>query len=226
MVWEGKSEYRKLKRIIHCILQLRYNASESISRSVMSNSLWPHGLWPTRFLCPWNSPGKNTVGSQSLLQGIFPTQRLNPGLPHRKQIPYCLSHQGSPSDTINSVQLLSCPTLCYPMDCSTPGFPVHHQPWACSNSCPSSWWCHPAILSSFVPFFSCLQFFSASGSFLMTQFSASGGQSIGASASASESVLPMNIQEFPLVLDWFDLLAVQGTLKSLFQNHNNLTIIP
>ena len=60
----------------------------------------------------------------------------------------------------------------------------------------------------------------------MSQFSASGGQSIGASASASESVLPMNIQEFPLVLDWFDLLAVQGTLKSLFQNHNNLTIIP
>ena len=55
----------------------------------------------------------------------------------------------------------------------------------------------------------------------MSQFFASGGQSIGASASAS--VLPMNIQEFPLVLDWFDLLTVQGTLKSLFQNHNNTT---
>ena len=94
-------------------------------------------------------------------------------------------------------------------------------PRACSNSCPLSWWCHPAILSSFVPFSSCLQSFPASGSFLMSQFFASGGQSIGASASAS--VLPMNIQEFPLVLDWFDLLTVQGTLKSLFQNHNNTT---
>ena len=110
-------------------MQLRYNANESIRCSVMSNSLWPHGLWPTRLLCPWNSPGKNTgVGSHSLLQGIFPTQRLNPGLPHCRQVPYCLSHQGSPSDTISSVRLLSCPTLCDPMDCSTLGFPVHHQP--------------------------------------------------------------------------------------------------
>ena len=55
----------------------------------------------------------------------------------------------------------------------------------------------------------------------MSQLFTSDGQSIGASASAS--VLPMNIQEFPLVLDWFDLLTVQGTLKSLFQNHNNTT---
>ena len=47
--------------------------------------------------CPWNSPGqKSGVGSLSLLQGIFPTQRLNPGLPHCRQILYCLSHQGSP----------------------------------------------------------------------------------------------------------------------------------
>ena len=78
MVWEGKSEYRKLKRIIHCILQLRYNASESISRSVMSNSLWPHGLWPTRFLCPWNSPGKNTeVGCRFLLQEAWQAPLVN-----------------------------------------------------------------------------------------------------------------------------------------------------
>ena len=58
----------------------------------MSNSLWPHGLYS-----PWNSPGQNTgVGSLSLLQGIFPTQGLNPGLPHCRQILYQLSHQGSP----------------------------------------------------------------------------------------------------------------------------------
>ena len=70
-------------------------------------------------------------------------------------------------------------------------------PWACSNSCPLSWWCHSTISSSFVPFSSCLQSFPASRSFLMSQLFASGGPSIGVSASAS--VLPMNIQ------DWFPL---------------------
>ena len=69
-------------------------------------------------------------------------------------------------------------------------------PRACSNSGPSSQWCHPTILSSVI-FFSCLQSFPASGSFQMSQFFASGGQSTGASASAS--VLPMNIQ------DWYPL---------------------
>ena len=61
-------------------------------------------------------------------------------------------------------------------------------PGACSNSYPSSQWCHPTISSSVIPFFSCLQSFPASGSFPMSQFFASGGQSIGASTSAS--VLP------------------------------------
>ena len=86
----------------------------------------------------------------------------------------------------------------------------------CRNSCPLSQWCHPTISSSVIPF-SCLQSFPASGSFPMSQLFASGGQSIGASASAS--VLPMNIQGwFPLGLTWFDVLAVEGTLKSLFQH--------
>ena len=83
----------------------------------------------------------------------------------------------------------SCPT--------TPGFPVLHSPRACSNSCPSSQWCHPTISSSVVPFSTCLQSFQASGSFPMSQFFASGGQSIG--ISSSPSVLLMNIQ------DWFPL---------------------
>ena len=63
-----------------------------------------------------------------------------------------------------------------------------------SNSCLLSWWCHPTILSSVVPFSSCLQSFPASGSFQMSQFFTSGGQSIGVSASAT--VLPMNIQDW------------------------------
>ena len=67
----------------------------------------------------------------------------------------------------------------------------------CSNSCPSSWWCHPTISSCVVPFSSCLQSFPASGSFQMSLFFTSGGQSIG--ASASTSVFPVNIQ------DWFSL---------------------
>ena len=65
-------------------------------------------------------------------------------------------------------------------------------PRDCSNSCPLSRWCHPTISSSVIPFSSCLQSFQASGSFLMSQFFTSGGQNVGASASAS--VLPVNIQ--------------------------------
>ena len=95
------------------------------SRSVMSNSLWPHGLQHARLPCPPPSP------------------RLSP------------------------------------------------------SSRPLSWWCHPTISSSVVPFSSCLQFFPASGSFPVSQFFTTGGQIIGVSASAS--VLPKNIQ------DWFPL---------------------
>ena len=92
----------------------------------------------------------------------------------------------------------SCATLCDLMDRSTPGFPVHHQlPGACSNSCSSSWWCHPTISSSVVPFSSCLQSFPASGSFPVSQSFASGGQSIAVSAAVS--VFPVIIQ------DWFPL---------------------
>ena len=75
-----------------------------------------------------------------------------------------------------------------------------------SNSCPLSPWCHQIISSSVIPFSSCLQSFLASGSFQMSQFFASGGQSIGVSASAS--VLPMNIQDwFPLGLTGLILLS-------------------
>ena len=89
-------------------------------------------------------------------------------------------------------------------------------PGACSNSCPSSWWCHPTISSSVVPFSSCLRPFLASGSFSMSQFFPSGVQSIGASASAS--VLPMNIQGwFPLGLTGLTSLQSKG-LSRVFSN--------
>ena len=70
-----------------------------------------------------------------------------------------------------------CLTLCNPMGCKHSGHPCPSP--TCSNSCPSSWWCHPAISSSVVSFSSCLQSFPASGSFPVSQFFTSGGQSIG-----------------------------------------------
>ena len=89
-------------------------------------------------------------------------------------------------------------------------------PEACSNSCPLSRWCHPTISSSGVHLSSCLQCFPASGSFLMSQFFSSSGQSIGISASVS--VLPMNIQDwFPL--GWTGWISLQSRrLSRVFSN--------
>ena len=71
--------------------------SQSVSCSVLPHSLQPSGQEPTRLLCPWNFPDKNTgVGSHSLLQEIFPIQGLSLGLLHCRQVHYHLSHQGSP----------------------------------------------------------------------------------------------------------------------------------
>ena len=87
-------------------------------------------------------------------------------------------------------------------------------PGACSNSRPSSWWYHPTISSSVVPFSSCLQSFPASGSFSLSRFFESGGQSIGASA----SVFTMNIQDwFPLGLTGLIYLQSKG-LSRVFSN--------
>ena len=89
-------------------------------------------------------------------------------------------------------------------------------PRDCSNSCPSSWWCHPPISSSVVPFSSCLQSLPASGPFPVGQFFSSGDQSIGVSASAS--VLPMSIKDwFPLGLTGLISLQSKG-LSRVFSN--------
>ena len=97
--------------------------------------------------------------------------------------------------------------------------PCPSSPRACSNSCPLSQWCHPIISSYVVPFSSCLQSFPISRSFLVSQLFASGGQSIGSfSFSISHSNEYLGLISF--TIDWFDLLAFQGTLKSLLQCHN------
>ena len=93
------------------------------------------------------------------------------------------------------------------------------SPRVFSNSCPLSRWCHPTISSSVIPFFSHLQSFPASGSFPMSQLFTSGGQSIGASFSISPSNEYSGLICFRIY--WFDLLAVQGTLKSLPQHHSS-----
>ena len=108
------------------------------------------------------------------------------------------------SSTVNEHARLSCPSP---------------TPRAYSNSCPSSQWYHPTISSSVIPFSFCLQSFPASGSFPMSQFFTSGGQSIGVSASAS--VLPTNIQ------DWFSvrltgLISLQS--KGLSRIFSNTTV--
>ena len=97
------------------------------------------------------------------------------------------------------------------------------SPRACSKSCPLSWWCYLTISSSTTLFSSCLQPFPASVSFPISQLFASGGQSVGASASAP--VFPMNSGLISFRTDWFDLLAVQGTLKSLLQYHSLKTSV-
>ena len=112
----------------------------------------------------------------------------------------------------------SCLALCDTMDCSMPGFPVLHlSPRVCSNSYPLCQWCYLTISSSTAPFSSCLQSFPALGSFPVSRLFTSGGQSIGASASAS--VLPMNIQNwFPLGLG---LIFLQSKgLTRIFSSNN------
>ena len=93
------------------------------------------------------------------------------------------------------------------------------SPRGCSNSCPSTQWCHPTNSSSVVPFSSCPQSFPASGSFLMSQLFASGGQSTGASASAS--VLPMDIQGW-FLLGLTSLISLQS--KGLSRVFSSTTI--
>ena len=120
----------------------------------------------------------------------------------------------------NSVQSFSRVWLCDPMDCSTPKFPcLSLFPAVCSNSCPLSWWCHPIISSSVVPFSSCPQSFPASGSFQTSQLFTSVGQSIG--VSASTSVLPVNTQDWS-PLEWTGWISLQS--KGLSRVFSNTTV--
>ena len=207
----------------------------------MSDPLWPHGLQPTRLFCPWDSPRRilkwlpcpsagalpdpgTELTSSALAGGFFTSEPplWNPCLSNTEDKNYLRTmrikrnrdwklSQFSCSVVSNSLRPHGLQHIRLP--CPSP------TARACWNSCPSSWWCHPTISSSVIPFSSCLESFSASGSFPMSPFFTLGSQSIGASASAS--VLPMNIQ------DWFPL-GVTGLIsllsKGLSRVFSNTTV--
>ena len=116
--------------------------------------------------------------------------------------------------SLNCVQLFATPwTAARQASCRSP------TPGTYSNSCPQSQWCHPTISSSIIPFSSCLQSFVALGSFPMSQFFTSGGQSIGVSASAS--VLPVKTQDWS-PLGWTGWISLQS--KGLSRVFSNTTV--
>ena len=225
-----------------------------LSRSVVSDSVQPHKLQPARFLCPWDSPGRNTgEDCCSLLQGIFPTQGLNLGLLYCRWILYHLSHLGSPwkaewaasflqgmsltpelnQSLLHCRQILYqlyqgspcteyfcccccsvthlCLTLCKPMDYSVPGFPIHphllefvqtHLHWV-GDTINHLIFCHPLLFLPLI--FPSIRVFSNELA-LCIRWSKYWSFSFSISPSNKYSGL------ISFRFDWFDLLAVQGTL--------------
>ena len=167
------------------------------------SALTKKGKWWGYCFCP-GSPERVTCESPLSTQMTMAEDYSDctPHLRLRGQGMFKIPLQFSPSVTSDSLQPHGLQHTRLPCPPPTPG--------AYSNPCPSSWWCHPTISSSVVPFSSCLQSFPASGSFKMSQLFASSSQSIGVSASAS--VLPKNIQ------DWSPL---GWTLKSPLQHHSS-----
>ena len=170
-----------------------------VSCSVTCNSFQSHDLQPTRLLCPWNFSGNNTgVGSHSLLQGIFPTQESHPCLLHLLHCRHILLlfeplEKPTLEVQFSSVQSLGCVRLFV-----TPWTAAHQTSLSITDSrSPLKLMSITSVMASnhliLVPFSSSLQSFPASESFPKIQFFASGGQSIGVSASAL--VLPMYIQD-------------------------------
>ena len=166
--------------------------SSSSSRWEWANCCVTDGQHMCRYIEAFSFPGDPTGPGKGLgYYSPWPSCLIH--------LPQCFSVQFSSSVMSDSLQphglqhaRLACPSL---------------SPEVCSNSCPLSQWCHPTISSSVVPFSSCLQSFPVSGSFPVSHFFPSGGQSVGVSASAS--VLPMNIQ------DWFPL-GLTGLISSVF----------
>ena len=210
--------------------------SLQFSRSVVSDSLWPHEPQHARPPCPSPTPGVYPNPCPWVGDAIKPSHPLlSPSLPALN-----LSQDQGLFKWISSLHLLSKVMFTKQIVCAIQTFRRHENkgtssvkfsrsvvsnslrphglqrprlpclsptPETCSNSCPSSQWCHPAISSSVVPFSSCPQSFPASRSFQMSQLFTWGGQSIG--VSASTSVLPMNIQDWS-PLGWAGWISLQS----------------
>ena len=194
----------------------------------MSNSLWHYGPWCSRFLSPWDSLGKNTGAScHSLLQEF---SRIS-SQPKDWTQAFCIADRlftiwSTREDgdsciyvyiyiyiyVFSSVLSLSRVWFFAPHGPQHPRAPCPSPiPRVYPNSRPLSRWFHPTNLFTAIPFSSCLQSFPKSGSFQMSQLFASGGQSIGVSASIS--ALPMNIQDW-YPLGWTLWISLQS--KGLF----------
>ena len=189
-----------------CNFLLTPQCSVQFNLSVVSNSLQPHGLQNSRLPCPSPTPGVYSNSCPS-------SQWCHPTIISSSVVPFSSCLQSFPASVQFSSVAQLCPTLWHhglhhaSPPCPSPIPGVH------SKSCLSSWWCHPTISFSVITSSAHLQSFPISGSFQMSQLFASGDQSTG--VSASTLVLPMNTQ------DWLDLRAVQGTLKSLLQDHSS-----
>ena len=201
-----------------------------VTRScLVLDSLQSHGLQPASLPCP---PGFSRPEYWSGLPcpspGDFPNPGIEPRAPALQVDSLPSEPPGKPRSSgsaenmasLSSVQLFSRVRLF-----ATPWITAHQASLSISkleihpNSSQSSWWCHLVISSSVVPFSSCLQSFPTSGSFQMSQLFASGGQSVGVSASAS--VLPMNTQDqFPL--GWTGWISLQS--KELSRVFSNTTV--
>ena len=161
------------------------------------------------FITSWQIDGEKI---ETVTDFIFFGSRITADGDCSHEIKRCLLLGRRTVTNLVVVQLLRGVWLCSPMDSSMPGFPVL-SPGVCSNSCPLSQWCHTIISSSVGPFSSCPQSFPAAGSFPICPLFASGGQSIGASA----SVLPMNIQGWiPLELTGLISLQSKGLSRVFF----------
>ena len=181
----------------------------------MSYSLRPHGLQPARLLCPWNFPGKNAgVGYHLFLQEIFPTQGVNPYLLHWQVGSLPLSHQ--PSSVQFSSVVQSCPTL-------RPHEPKHarlsitnsrspHKPMSIKSMMPSN---HLILCRSLLLLLSIFPRVFSNESALRIRWLKYWSFSFNINPSREHPGLIF------FRMDWLDLLAVQGTLKSLLQYHSS-----
>jgi len=172
-------------------------------------------MWPLLRACSWKDKVSKSFGVSSQ-KGSNPhctdsTLKVSPNPHYLPKAPFQMSSLAI------VVQLLSRVWLPWTHGLQHARFPFSStSPRACSNSWALTWWCHPTISSSVIPFSSCLQSFPASGSFLMSLLFTSRGQGIGASASAS--ILLMNIQGwFPLRLTVWISLQSKG-LSRVFSN--------